>query len=93
MADFGEQSGGLCVLKRVSSNEHGVEGHTQAPDVGGPARVRAFPADEQFGADVGGAAVPVRQRVIALVTVQDDAVIEAEQGEMRPARGIKEYTF
>lgn len=27
----------------------------------------------------------VRQRVVALVTVQEDAVVEAEQGETRPA--------
>lgn len=84
-ADLGEQRGGLRVLKWVSSNQHGVQRHAQAPDVCGAARVGALPVGQQFGADVGGAAVSVRQRVVVLVTAQEDAVVEAEESETRPA--------
>lgn len=84
-ADLGEQHGGLRVLKWVSSNHHGVERHAQAPNVCGAARVRPVPIGQQLGADVGGAAVSVRQRVVVMVTVQEDAVVEAEQSETRPA--------
>lgn len=86
-ADLGEQRGGLRVLERVPSDQHGVQGHAQAPDVGGAARVGPAPVGQQLRADVGGAAVSVRQRVVAMVAAQDNAVVEAEQSEARPAGG------
>lgn len=92
-ADLGEQRGGLRVLKWVSSNQHGVQRHAQAPNVCGAARVRAFPIGQQLGADVSGTAMSVRQRVVTLVTVQEDAVVEAEQGETRPAERKTTHTL
>lgn len=92
-ADLGEQRGGLRVLKWVSSNQHGVQRHAQAPDVCGAARVRAFPVGQQLGADVGGAAVSVCQRVVAMVTLQEDAVVEAEQSETSPAGKHTQCTY
>lgn len=84
-ANLGEQHGGLRVLKRVSSNQHGVQRDAQAPDVCSAACVRAFPIGQQLGADVGGAAVSVCQGVVILI-VQEDAVVEAKQSETCPAQ-------
>lgn len=92
-ADLGEQRGGLRVLKRVPSDQHGVKRHAQAPDVRGATRVGPGPVGQQLGADVGGTAVSVCQRVIVMVTVQNDAVIEAEQGETGPERGRTASVF
>lgn len=83
--DLGEQHSGSRVLKWVSSNEHGVQGHAQTPDVCGAARVRAFPVGQQLRADVGGAAMSVCQRVVIVVAMQEDGVIEAEQRKFCPA--------
>lgn len=74
-ADLGEQGGGLRVLKRVPPDQHGVQGHAQAPDVRGPTRVRPVPVGQQLGANVGGAAVSVHQKVVVEVPVKEDDVV------------------
>lgn len=83
--DLGEQHSGSRVLKWVSPDEHGVKGHAQTPDVCSTARVRAFPVSQQLRADVGRAAMSVRQRVIIHVAMKEDGVIEAEQRKFCPA--------
>lgn len=83
-ADLGEQRRGLRVLEGVATNQHSVQSHAQAPDVRRPARVRPATVGQQFGTDVGRTAMSVSQRVVLVVTTQEDTVVEAEQGEASP---------
>lgn len=80
-ADLGKQHSWLRVLERVSSDQHGVQRHAQAPDVCGAARIGPVPIGEELWADVGGTAVSVFEKVVVEVAVQDDAVVEAQQGK------------
>lgn len=84
-ADLGKQRSWLRVLERVSSDQHGVQRHAQAPDVCGAARIGPVPVGEQLWADVGRTAVSVFEKVVAEVTVQNDAVVEAQQGQTSSA--------
>lgn len=58
--DLAEEGTGLNVMERVAPHQHGVQHDTQAPHIGGLARVAAAGVQD-LGADVGWAAVLVGQ--------------------------------
>ena len=64
-ADLAEDYRGRGVMKWIPPREHRVEDDAQRPAVGDHARVGV--AVEDLRADVGGAAVLVRQSVIAVL--------------------------
>ena len=66
------------------SDEHGVEHDAEPPHVGRPARVHRV-APQDLGADVGRAAVLVRQRVVRLV-LQHHRVFQRLQLQLLPEK-------
>lgn len=81
--DLPEQHRRVFIVERVTANQHGIEDDPKAPNVRAFARVASGGGVEDLWRDVGGAAVFVAERVVAVP--QDGGILKALQYNMGSA--------
>lgn len=98
-ADFAEQRSRLDVVERVAPHQDGVKHDAEAPHIGRLARIAAVGV-EDLGANVGRAAMFVRERII--MTGKDVRVLQAlqlyeastkEKGDRTTMNSLRKETY